>query len=191
VLPAGRRDFVRFVVLDSGPGVEIPSLRASIIRKSTTGSRPRSRTERAHVGRPEWADLSHFESQGSSLRSPQGFVSPASWPSLTAVQNGARESKFEHRCQSISAEIRGAKSFQWGTCRGTCGARNFDSKVVKPQKPALNCPFPVVGTGVDPVTSRFSGRSSSAAQHDARKVASVLPHVHRDPPVDDCRSVPG
>jgi hypothetical protein len=49
------------------------------------------------------------------------------------------------------------KISQWGTC----GARNFDPQILQLRKPPLNWSFTVVGTGVDPVTSRFSGARST------------------------------
>jgi hypothetical protein len=63
-----------------------------------------------------------------------------------------QESKSEHGYQSVDAEFSGAEVFQWGTC----WARNFFPLNLPLQDPPLNCPFPVVGTGVDPVTPRFS-----------------------------------
>jgi len=41
---------------------------------------------------------------------------------------------------------------------GTWGARNFGRHRDRHKKPALKWALSVVGTGVDPVTSRFSGR---------------------------------
>jgi hypothetical protein len=45
---------------------------------------------------------------------------------------------------------------------GTLWARNFDFKTDHQSKQPLNWSFPVVGTGVDPVTSRFSGESGAS-----------------------------
>ena len=42
---------------------------------------------------------------------------------------------------------------------GTLWARNFDPKTGCQSKCPLSWTFPVVGTGVDPVTSRFSDRN--------------------------------
>ena len=47
--------------------------------------------------------------------------------------------------------------FPWATG----GARNLASKLLRPQPRPLTRDISVVGTGVDPVTSRFSGARST------------------------------
>jgi hypothetical protein len=60
-----------------------------------------------------------------------------------------------------SSHSQGLFSFRWGTW----GARNFERRIDCQSRNPLSWSFPVVGTGVDPVTSRFSGRIFSSISY--------------------------
>jgi len=67
---------------------------------------------------------------------------------------------------------------------GTQWAQNLNRKTDGYWKQPLNWAFPVVGTGVDPVTSRFSGARAwrEATKHDRETTSSV-----RAPPIAESR----
>jgi hypothetical protein len=74
--------------------------------------------------------------------------------------------------QSLSSPVKSPVGHVWGTTFGALRAAGH----LWP----LNCPFPVVGTGVDPVTSRFSaGLGTNVGRgYNLGKITNLLVKAH-------------